>query len=105
VLIPAPAYELLVTLVTKLLLPVVGSGKPHIVLVVQGSVMVAELWQDWETGVSNFCVQMKVCVVKVTYAAAIGGDRRECVVAYAAEAVDYDRCLAGVDGLRAGAGW
>jgi hypothetical protein len=44
-------------------------------------------------------------VVKVTYAAAIGGDRRECVVAYAAEAVDYDRCLAGVDGLRAGAGW
>lgn len=44
----APAYEILVTLVTKLVLPVVGSGKPHMVLVVQGSVIVVELWQDCE---------------------------------------------------------
>jgi len=33
----------LVTLVTKLLPAVVGSGKPHMVLVVQGSVTVTEL--------------------------------------------------------------
>lgn len=41
--LPAPVDELLVTLVTKLPLAMVGSGKPHIVRVVQGTVMVAEL--------------------------------------------------------------
>lgn len=41
----------------------------------------------------------------VTYAAAVGDDGGERVVAYAAEAVDCDGLFAGVDGQCAGAGW
>ena len=42
---------------------------------------------------------------KATYAAAAGGDGWQCVVAYAAEAVDCDGLFAGVDGARASTGW
>ena len=50
-------------------------------------------------------VQVRVVEGKVTYAAAVGDEGGECMVAYAAEAVDGDGLFAGVDGVRAGAGW
>jgi len=89
----------LVTLVTKLpLLAVVGSGKPHIFRVVQGSVMVLELWQDCDKALEFLVYAQGVGVVKGTYAAAVREVGVEGVCAYAAEAVDCDGFFAGVDG-------